>query len=92
MWCLGARIGGLERERLLAASLKISAAAAVMAVAAVLTERALHLPFDGNDLVARVIRVAGAIGTGIVVLAIAASLLRIEEFEQLKRRFLGAAA
>jgi putative peptidoglycan lipid II flippase len=92
MWCLSARIGGLERERLLAASLKISAAAAVMAVAAVLTERALHLPFDGNDLVARVIRVAGAIGAGIVVLTVAASLLRIEEFEQLKRRFLGAAA
>jgi hypothetical protein len=36
--------------------------------------------------------VAGAIGAGIVVLTVAASLLRIEEFEQLKRRFLGAAA
>jgi putative peptidoglycan lipid II flippase len=86
LWLLSARLRGLENSRLLTASLKIFVAAAAMAFAAFVTERALHVPWGGPDLAARAIRVFGAIGMGLIVLASAASLLRIEEFEQLKRR------
>jgi putative peptidoglycan lipid II flippase len=89
IWFLSARLGGLENKRLLTALLKIAAAAIPMACAAFFTERALHLPFPGNDVFARAIRVFGAIGVGLLVLAISASLCRIEEFDQLKRRLLG---
>jgi putative peptidoglycan lipid II flippase len=86
IWFLSARLDGLEEGRLLIASLKIGLAAVMMAFAAFFTERALHVPFGGRDVSAQALRVFGAIGVGVIVLAIAAFLLRIEEFDQLRRR------
>jgi hypothetical protein len=41
-------------------------------------------------VIAQAIRVFGAIGIALAVLAIAAQVLHVEEFEELKRRTLGA--
>ena len=57
-----------------------------MAFAAYYSERALHVPFGGDDVIAQAVRVFGAIGIGMGVLAVFAHLLRIEEFTQLRRR------
>ena len=81
-----ARLGGLEGRRLLVASVKISLASLAMAFAAFYAERALHIPFDGTGALAQAVRVFGAIGIGMGVLAIVAHLLRIEEFTQVRRR------
>jgi putative peptidoglycan lipid II flippase len=83
---LRARLGGLEGGRLLTASVKISVASLVMALAAYHSERALHVPFEGTGLIAQTIRVFGAIGTGMVVLAVSAYVLKIEEFTNFRRR------
>ena len=85
---LRARLGGLEGRRLLVATVKIALASIAMAFAAYYSERALHVPFAGNGLMAQTIRVFGAIGTGMGVLAVCAHLVRIEEFAQLRRRVL----
>jgi putative peptidoglycan lipid II flippase len=81
-----ARLGGLEGRRLLVASAKISLASLAMAFAAFYSERALHIPFDGTGALAQAVRVFGAIGIGMGVLAAFAHLLRIEEFTQVRRR------
>jgi putative peptidoglycan lipid II flippase len=83
---LRARLGGLEGRRLLVACVKISFASTAMALAAYYSERALHVPFGGDDTIQQAVRVFGAIGTGMAVLAVSAHLLRIEEFSQFRRR------
>jgi putative peptidoglycan lipid II flippase len=83
---LRARLGGLEGRRLLVASVKISAASIAMALAAYYSHRALHVPFGGDDLIAQAVRVFAAITIGMGALAIAAHLLQIEEFTQLRDR------
>ena len=83
---LRARLGGLDGRRLLIASVKISLASMAMALAAYYSERALHVPFGGDALMAQAVRVFGAIGIGMGVLAVFAHLLQIEEFAQLRRR------
>jgi putative peptidoglycan lipid II flippase len=83
---LHARLGGLERPRLVAAALKISAASIVMAGAAYYSERLLHIPFHGDALFTQALRVFGAIGIGMCTLALCAHLLQIEEFTQFRRR------
>ena len=59
-----------------------------MALAAYYAERALHIPFSGDALRAQAVRVFGAIAIGLIVLAVCAQLLRIEEFAQVRRRVL----
>jgi putative peptidoglycan lipid II flippase len=81
-----ARLGGLEGRRLLVASVKISVASVAMAAAASYSERALHTPFEGTGTFAQAVRVFGAIGIGMGVLATVAHVLRIEEFTRLRRR------
>jgi putative peptidoglycan lipid II flippase len=83
---LRARLGGLEGRRVLVASVKISLASIAMALAAYYSERFLHIPFSGDNLIAQAIRVFGAIGIAMGALAIFAHLLRIDEFTQLRRR------
>jgi putative peptidoglycan lipid II flippase len=84
-WVMRARLGSLEGGRTLTAAAKIAAASAAMAFAAYYAERFLHVPFGGPQLIQQAIRVFGAIGIGMVVLALSAHLLRIEEFAQIKR-------
>lgn len=85
---LRARLGGLEGRRLLTATIKISVASLAMALAAYYSERALHVPIAGVNVFAQALRVFTAIGIGMGVLALAAHLLRIEEFTQARRRVL----
>ncbi len=85
---LRSRLGGIEGRRLLVAAAKISVASIAMAFAAYYSERILHVPFTGNAAAVQAIRVFGAIGIGMGVLAVFAHLLRIEEFTHVRRRVL----
>jgi putative peptidoglycan lipid II flippase len=76
------RLAGLEGTRVLTTLMKISAASLLMAFAASTAERLLHIPFPGNSVTTQGVRVFGAIGIGVVVLAASAQLLRIEEFTE----------
>ena len=82
------RLGGLEGRRLLVAAVKISVASIAMAVATYYSERLLHIPFGGDALGAKAVRVFTAIGIGMGLLAALAHLLRIDEFAQLRQRVL----
>ena len=85
---LRSRLSGLDGRRLFIATVKISVASIVMAMAAYYSERILHVPFAGNALAAQAIRVFGAIGIAMGVLAVCAHILRIDEFAQARRRVL----
>ncbi len=90
LWLLRGRLGGLEGRRLVNAVLKISSASGAMALTAYHAERILHVPFGGGGILAQGIRVFGAIGIALAVLALSAHLLRVEEFDRLRRRALGS--
>ena len=79
-------LGGLDGKRVFVTFVKIAVASALMAVVAYTAERLLRVPFGGVALPAQAIRVFGAIGVGLAALALAASLLRIEEFEHMRHR------
>jgi len=79
------RLGGLDGRRLVIGAVKITLASVGMGLAAYYSERALHVPFGGDDVIAQVIRVFGAIGIAICTLAVSAHLLRIEELTQFRR-------
>ena len=78
---LSRRIGGLDAGRVTISFVKVLVASLLMGAAAYYTETALS-GFVGNDgTISRAISVAAAIGVGVMVLAAAAKLLRIAEFE-----------
>jgi putative peptidoglycan lipid II flippase len=82
------RLGGLDERRLAIAFAKITLASAVMGLAAWGVEHALGTILPGTRWVPRGIRVVSAIGVALVVLAGAARILRIYEFEEAFRRVL----
>jgi putative peptidoglycan lipid II flippase len=82
LWLLRARIGGLEGSRLATAFLKILAASVAMGVAAFFAGHWLLAVIPGTSTVFKAIRVALAIGAGIVVLVGSARVLRIAEFDE----------
>lgn len=86
LWMLRARLGGLEGTRLATAAMKISLSSMAMAVAAYYVEDLLRIPFEGAGVAAQALRVFGAIGAGLAVLGLTAHVLRIEEFQMLRRR------
>jgi len=81
---LSRRLGGIEARRILLLFAKVAVASAAMGVAAFYGEAWLHaaLPekLAGLVLLPRLLRVAGGIGAGLVVLTLAARALGIEEF------------
>jgi putative peptidoglycan lipid II flippase len=85
---LGRRLGGLDERRVAVAFVKITVASIVMGIAAWGAERGLDAVAPGAGLIARAVRVFTAIGLGIGVLAVAARLLRIREFEEAASRVL----
>ena len=87
VWSLRARLDGIEGHRLLTTTVKISAASGMMAIVAYGTERALHIPLGGDNVLVQGVRVFGAIGAGLVVLGLSAQRLRIEEFTENVRSF-----
>lgn len=88
LWLLRGRLGGLDGARVMAAFVKIAAASLVMGFAAAGTEQWLHGPVAGDGTWARFARVMAAIGTGLIVLALSARLLRIHEFNETMRRLM----
>jgi putative peptidoglycan lipid II flippase len=85
LWLLRRRLGGIDGRRLGLAFAKVALAAIVMAVAAWGAERSLELAAPGSSLSLKLIRVGASIGVGIGVLALAARLLHINEFEEAVR-------
>ena len=82
------RLGGLEDGRLATAFGKIAAASICMGAAALATEHWLVALWPSPALVGQAVRLGSAIGVGLVVLAVAAKLLRLEEFDEARRRVL----
>jgi len=89
---LSRRIDGIDGTRIGTALLKITVASVVMGAAAWAAERGLNalLPETllGTVEVERAVRVLGAVGAGMAVLALASWALRIEEFRQVIARIL----
>jgi putative peptidoglycan lipid II flippase len=81
LFLLHDRLRGIDGLRLITTVAKISLASVMMAVAAYQTERALHV-IAGDGTMLQALRVFAAIGIGMVVLAVSAQLLRIEEFTE----------
>ena len=75
------RLKGIEGERLMIVLTKVLAAAAAMAVAAWGIEHAMTALLPGQQIVMRGVRLLTAIGGGLVVLAVAAKMLRIDELD-----------
>lgn len=82
LYLLSRRTDGVDARRVGIAFVKITAASALMGLAAYATEGWLHTSFAAPTLQDRVIRVGGGIAAGIGTLAAASWLLRIAEFHQ----------
>jgi len=80
------RLGGIDARRVATTFGKIAVASVIMAVGAVFVEQWLRGVLPGNSTLLRGLRVGGAIGAGLLILAAAARLLRIEEFDEAVRR------
>ncbi|HSL23026.1 MAG TPA: murein biosynthesis integral membrane protein MurJ [Vicinamibacterales bacterium] len=80
------RVGGIDGARIATAFVKILIASALMGVAAHLTAAWLAAVWPGRSVLFKGARVFAAIGVALVVLAAAARLLRIEEFEEARSR------
>jgi putative peptidoglycan lipid II flippase len=82
LYLLGRRLGGLDGARVTTSLVKILVASAVMGTAAFYGEAWLHGLLPDPWWLPRTIRVGGAIAIAIGTLALAAALLRIEEFSK----------
>jgi putative peptidoglycan lipid II flippase len=89
LYLLSQRIGGVEFPRILRAFWKVSVASAVMGGTAYFSQAWLHGVLPDPTLLHRLVRVTGAIGISLGVLAAAAHLLRLEEFGVAMSRALG---
>jgi putative peptidoglycan lipid II flippase len=78
-------LGGLGGSQLAQGLVRITAAAAAMALAAWTIETATSVWFPGDQLLTRATRLGAAIGGGLAVLGTAARLLHITEFEEALR-------
>jgi len=81
LWILRRRLGGIEGGRLLATLHKVTLSAVLMAVAAIVIQLAMDRVAPGPRLAAQAIRLATSIGGSMAVLAAAAKVLGIEEFD-----------
>jgi hypothetical protein len=83
------RIGGIEFPRIFRTFLKMAVASAVMGLAAHYSHVWLLSLFGEPTLLHRSVRVLGAIGIAMGVLALSAHLLRVEEFGAAMSRVMG---
>src|SRR5262249_58517721 len=81
LWLLRARLGGLDGRRLLTALAKVTLSAIVMAGAALAIQRGMDRALPGSALTVRAPRLTISISGALAVLASAAKLLRVEEFD-----------
>jgi putative peptidoglycan lipid II flippase len=89
LWLLRGRLHGLDARPVLNATLKIGLASILMAVAARVFWQWLMVAFPMSGELARILRVFSSIAVGVLVLAAAAKILRVEEFDEAWRRLLG---
>ena len=82
LWLLRRRVGGLDGRRLAVALTKIVAASGIMGLVVHVTSTWLYGVLPGRELPWKAVHVFGAMGVGIVVLAAAARVLRISEFDE----------
>jgi len=88
LFLLSRRLGSGDFPRILRTFVKTSIAAAAMGVAAYYSQAWLQSVFSGPFFWNRLIRVGGAIGVGLGVLALMAHLLKVEEFGAAMSRIL----
>ena len=88
LWLLRGRLGGLDGRRVGVALLKVTAASAVMGIAAYLMLQWMTSLTPGGGELAKGTRVLAAIGVALVALAVSARLLRIQEFNDATARVL----
>jgi putative peptidoglycan lipid II flippase len=89
LYALSRRIGGIESGRILRTFLKTIVARAIMGAAAYYGHVWLLSSVPGGGELTRAIRVFGAIGIALAVLAGSAYALRLEEFSAATSRILG---
>jgi len=75
-------LGGINGRRLMLAFVKVTMASLLMSVAAWLVERLLSEMLPGSGVAAQAMHLGGAIGAGILVLAVSARILRLEEIDE----------
>jgi putative peptidoglycan lipid II flippase len=81
MWMLRRRLGSLEGRLLSLALVKVTLGAFVMALSAVAIQHAMGRVLPGSRTLAQAVRLAASIGGSLVVLAGAARILRLEDFD-----------
>lgn len=86
LWLLRRRVHGLDGRSLSGAFLKIAIASAAMGVTAHFAAAWLTSMTPGGGEIARILRVFGAISAALLVLALTARVLRIEEFNEATAR------
>ena len=82
-------LGGIEGRRVTITLTKITIASVVMAATAWASDVWLVQLFPGTSVAMQGLRVAGSMLTALIVLALAATLLRIREFEEARDMVLG---
>ena len=86
-------LNGFEGRRVAGTFVKVLTASLLMSAAAIGADMALTLAAPGPSLAAQILRLGGAIGAALVVLAASSHLLRIREFSEgmalVTRRFRG---
>jgi putative peptidoglycan lipid II flippase len=82
IWALDRRIAGLERARIAVTFGKTLAASLLMGIAALFTSEWMASLLPGASTAIRAVRVSAAIGAGLLVLVVAARVMRIAEFEE----------
>jgi putative peptidoglycan lipid II flippase len=79
---LGRHLDGLEARRLATTLAKTLVASCLMAAAAFGVEQLLTAIMPGPHTITQAVRLFAAIGAGLVVLGVSATLLRIREFDE----------
>jgi putative peptidoglycan lipid II flippase len=92
LWLLHRRLGGLGGRPVATAALKIGVASVLMAIAARVCWQWSVESIPGGGELARMVRVFISIATGLIVLAAAAKVLGVEEFNEASRRLLRRAS
>jgi putative peptidoglycan lipid II flippase len=82
MWMLRTHLGGIDGRALAGAAVRILVAAGVMAVAAGFASRESAAIVPGAGIAPQAARLVISIGSALAVLAVAAKLLRIQEFDE----------
>ena len=80
------RLGGLDIDRLMIAFVKIAVAAALMGMVTLWVHETMLNIWPHTDTLARIVQVFTSIGVGLLGLIASARLLRIREWEQVRRQ------